>query len=433
MAQSAELHKPGRMGAGAGRNPPVAGPTAGSPGDLRHWLARLSQDQTAVELWHHLGALKPARRRQWVEALAESGDGRARKLLAAALWDESAELALAAIAGLRALGDLSAAMSLERLGEISRIPRVAEAALAVAAAIRARGGAAGSAGLPEAAQEYWASFIDGDGAQLLMAVRPAGGARRRLAVTALSDQRGILDAWGADSVSRTEAEALRNAGSRRSPAGGSGAAAAGRGASGVVEERVEIGWIRVDGGYCAAAIDAALAIHRRDRRRLPGVWEFWQGDFVGMADGSVLTPAEGEPAERLRRRLAQTSTLIHFEGFRSWLLLGEDLAPFLPAVHEAMRQPEQAREERLASVISVCLATLFGARERRLWRARLLRQGALWERRGDRIVRELCLAAAWGLQEQGGVPAEQHPLLRAIARASLEVAVGIEDWNKTGG
>ena len=63
-------------------------------------------------------------------------------------------------------------------------------------------------------------------------------------------------------------------------------------------------------------------------------------------------------------------------------------------------------------------------RQRRLWRSRLLRQAALWERRGDWIVRELCLAAAWGLDDRNGVPSEQHPLLRAMARASLELAIG---------
>jgi len=36
----------------------------------------------------------------------------------------------------------------------------------------------------------------------------------------------------------------------------------------------------------------------------------------------------------------------------------------------------------------------------------------------------LCLAAAWGLDERRGVPSEEHPLLRAMARASLETAMG---------
>jgi hypothetical protein len=117
--------------------------------------------------------------------------------------------------------------------------------------------------------------------------------------------------------------------------------------------------------------------------------------------------------------------LIHFEGFRSWLVLGEDLAPFLPAAQQAADRRGREREERLAHVVSACLASLIKAPQRRVWRSRLLRQAALWERRGDRIVRELCLAAAWGLKERGGVPADQHPLLRAMTRASLEVVIGI--------
>jgi hypothetical protein len=64
-------------------------------------------------------------------------------------------------------------------------------------------------------------------------------------------------------------------------------------------------------------------------------------------------------------------------------------------------------------------------RERRIWRSRLLRQAALWQRRGDWVVTELCLAAAWGLDDRRGVPSEEHPLLRAMGRASLEVAMGL--------
>ena len=122
-------------------------------------------------------------------------------------------------------------------------------------------------------------------------------------------------------------------------------------------------------------------------------------------------------------RLPQTASLVHFEGFRSWLILGEDLAPFLPAARQAMRRSEE-REALMSQVVSACLATVIRKPQRRLWRARLRRQAVLWQRRGDRLLGELCLAAAWGLDERNGVPSEAHPLLRAMTLVSLEIALG---------
>lgn len=416
-----------RPESGRGSSAPGAA-SAAVPADFAALLHLLSRDASAAALWGSLREQRASRRLEIVQGAAESRGARARKLLAAALWDDDAGVALAAVEGLRSGGDPRAVASLEWLAEIARVERVAAAARGAAAELRARGEALLA---PAGAGEYWASFIDGDGAQLLMAVRPAGegahGERRRLASVAVSDQRGILDASGTDSVASDEVEALRSSGCRGS--GGerprSGPAPFPTGESGRGEEPPEIGWVRVDGAYCAAAVEAARLIHRRDRRRLPGAWEFWRDDFCGPRGTAVLALDDRSlPEGQLRRRLPQTAPLIHFEGFRSWLILGEDLAPFLPAAVAALKRPPPAREEGVAEAISSCLACVIKGRQRRLWRSRLLRQAALWERRGDRRVRELCLAAAWGLDDRNHVPPEQHPLLRAMTRASLEIALG---------
>jgi hypothetical protein len=394
-------------------------------------LACLNGDQQGAKLWALLHQLGTSRRRKVLHALAERPTPPSRKLLSAAVWDEDAAVALAAIAGLRALADGSSAAPLTWLAECSRVERVAEAANGAHAEISAVRLVTTGAPLPAASPaEYWASFIDGDGAQLLMAVRPAGRDRLRFASVAVSDQRGILDASGADAITREEAESLRNAGSRRSeehsPNPGKDARASRSNASPREPNSPEIGWVRVDGAYCAAVIEAARAIHRRDRRRVPGVWEFWRDDFEASDAGTVPDmDSDIVPESLLRRRLPQTATLIHFEGFRSWLLLGEHLAPFLPAAHQAAGLRGSDREGYLARVVSACLASIIRGRVRRLWHDRLVRQAELWERRGDTIVHELCLSAAWGLSERGGVPADEHPLLRAMTRASLEVAIGI--------
>src|SRR5947209_16204056 len=126
MAQSAELHKAGgvRTG-GVYLRTPVA---AELPVDvnLDRWLAGLERDQDAAELWARMQGLKASRRRELLQAMGGRRDPRARKLLAAGLWDEEAEIALAAISGLRELGDSHAVDSLTWLAEISRVRRRSE-------------------------------------------------------------------------------------------------------------------------------------------------------------------------------------------------------------------------------------------------------------------------------------------------------------------
>ena len=379
------------------------------------WLEQLSSDERGCTLWAEWTVLKPSRRLALLRGIAAASDGRARKLLAAALWDEKAEVALAAVEGLVTLRDPSPISSLESVASITRVDRVAAAAAHAAERLRAQAARV----IPAPGElEYWASFVDGDGAQLLMGVRPGAAGARRLATVALSDRRGIVDAWGSESVSESEIEGFRDASGRRvSPrADGRGLAA---------DRLPEIGWVRVDGAYCGAAMAASLAVNRRDRRRLPGAWEFWRESFPAPGGQAVLEADDRAfPEGQLRRRLLQSASLVHFEGFRSWLILGEDVAPFLPSARRALAGEPEESEGLLSEVVSACLATVIRTPQRRLWRSRLRRQALLWQRRGDRVIPDLCLAAAWGLDEPNGVPSAAHPLLRAMARASLEIALG---------
>ena len=168
MAQNAGLDEVKGIPASATGRPGPAGPNGllrQSPEEL---LEGLAQDQQAARLWESLLAITPSRRRERVRDLGERRDPRARKLLAAALWDEETAVALAAVEGLRGLGDSHSAESLAWLAEISRVERAAAAARAAIEEIHARSGA-GDGERPELAdgREYWASFIDGAGSQLL--------------------------------------------------------------------------------------------------------------------------------------------------------------------------------------------------------------------------------------------------------------------------
>src|SRR5207253_3941212 len=81
-----------------------------SPAEL---LARLTDDAHAAAAWESLKGLKPSGRLELLRGIAERPDPRARKLLAAALWDDQAAVALAAVEGLRRLGEARAAESLQ--------------------------------------------------------------------------------------------------------------------------------------------------------------------------------------------------------------------------------------------------------------------------------------------------------------------------------
>jgi hypothetical protein len=387
-----------------------------APHSCEQWLEQLSSDERGCGLWEAWSQLRPSRRLAIVRELTAAADARAQRFLSAALWDERTEIALAAIEGLQHSDDLLTVGSLESLTSITRASRLAAAARAATEAIRTRP-VPGSVAPASSEAEYWASFVDGDGAQLLMAVQAGPSGVRRLATAAWSDRRGIVDAWGRESVSEAELETVRSASGRRleSPSD--------RGAG--TESFPEIGWVQVDGAYCAAAIQSALVVNRRDHRRLPGAWEFWKQSFIASAaEGSVEADDRAFPEGQLRRRLPQTASLVHFEGFRSWLILGEDVAPFLSAAREALTREAQDRERLLCEIVSACLNVVVRKPQRRLWRSRLLRQAALWQRRSDRFIPDLCLAAAWGLDDRNGVPSESHPLLRAMTRASLEIALG---------
>lgn len=423
-----------------------------SPARLEKLLGSLARDEYACAFWESLTGGDWRDRLALVRQVGGREDPRARKLLAAALWDEAGEVALAAIESLRRQPDAQVAESLAWLAEITRRRPVAEAARSAAAEMAAQRGrwAVKRCEGESRAVSCWGSFIDGDGGQLLMAVRSqaAGTELVRVASVMLSDQRGIVDASGMEDATPAEAAELRNnaagcsvefpdsagPGSKREESGSGEACRLA--VTGATESAAAgaVGWVPVDPGYCAAALEAGRQVHRRDHRRLPGAWEFWRETFAvprGTAGGDeaaagVALEDRSLPEARVRRRLPQTASLIQFEGFGSWLIQLPDLAPFLPAMLRSLALDPPAREEELSRAISVCLTTVIGTRQRRLWRDRLLRQAALWDRRGDRVVSELCLAAAGGLDHRRGVPSEGHPLLRAMARASLEIILGRE-------
>jgi hypothetical protein len=253
-----------------------------------------------------------------------------------------------------------------------------------------------------AAVECYASFIDGDGGQMILILEPAVGGPIRLSSFFVSDHRGLADCFGTEAASRQDvAEMLQGLDSE------------------------EVGWVSVERSYCRARVWEAKDINRRSHRRLPAEFEVWKDALGGELSGPVeVTLSEGLlSAEERLERLGRTDALLDLPGFQSWLLPGADLAPFLPTLLSAVGKPRRQRRALLDEALTACIRLAFQERQCRVWRARLHRQAYLWERRDPETART-CLAAAWGLSGRAPMTLDTHPFVREMVLASFAVALG---------
>jgi hypothetical protein len=237
---------------------------------------------------------------------------------------------------------------------------------------------------------------------MILILEPLADRQFRLSSFFLSDHRGLADCFGTEAATRRDVNEMLQG-----------------------MDREQVGWVMVERSYCRARVWEAKAVNRRTHRRLPAEFEIWK-DALGMepqGETPVALAEEALPAEAREALLARADTLLRLPGFRSWLLPGADLAPFLPRLLALMGKPRRLRRPALEELISACVRLSFPQRQCRTWRTRLQRQAFLWLPR-DVETAHMCLAAAWGLSDRSGVPIETHPLLRAMVRASFEVAVG---------
>jgi hypothetical protein len=377
---------------------------------LEDILQILRSDAELSQFLETLDAMPKEGRLGLMRELGDRADPEALKLFTASLWHTDAEVVAAAIEQLRRLRDARAVESLLDFSEITRRPPLAEAARQAALELRIRSSAgSGSRAEPERppAQpaeevECYASFIDGDGGQMILVLEPSEARQFRLSSFFLSDHRGLADCFGTEAATRQDVtEMLRGLDSE------------------------EVGWVPMEQSYCRARVWEVKEVNRRSHRRLPAEFEIWKTALgEEPAEETLLALSEDlVPAEERLDRFARTGSLLDQAGFQSWLLPGADLAPFLPALLSALGLPRRQRQAAVDEAVTSCVRLAFQKRQCRIWRARLQRQAYLWHGK-DASVALTCLAAAWGLSEKSGVAVEAHPLLRAMVIASFEVAVG---------
>src|SRR5262249_24298980 len=197
-----------------------------------------------------------------------------------------------------------------------------------------------------------------------------------------------------------------------------------------------VGWVAVDLLDCRARVARSRQINHRQHRRLPPAFEI-RKDLLGPEPQTDEATMEGSyrslSQEEVAHALPRTEELFRRPEFASWLLEGPDLAPFLPRLAQALCQPAhpvrgptaQLRNRTAAAeeVLSDCLRAAAGRRARATWRSRLLLDAELYRRHADPDAERLCLAAAAALDDRSGVPSEEHPFLRQLARGSFVVAL----------
>jgi hypothetical protein len=336
------------------------------------------------------------------------------KLFTTFLWSADAEVVATAIDQLRRLRDPRAVESLLDLAAVTRRPALAEAARSAAVELRMRASAcpATPACEPAMATRCHASFIDGDGAQMLLLIGPSVEGSR-MASLFLSDHRGLADCFGTDAATEADLNDMLH---------------------GVEASR--IGWVSVDLSYCRARVARSRQMNHRQHRRLPPTFEIWK-DLLGPEpqpdEATVEISSRDLPPAEVARDLPRSEELFLRPEFASWLLSGPDLAPFLPRIAQAMSPGGRPRRGRVSAVeacvslaedvVSDCLRTAAGRRPRALWRARLQFNAELYRRLGEPDAARLCLAAAAALDDRSAVPPEDHPFLRQMARASFIVAM----------
>jgi HEAT repeat protein len=377
---------------------------------LEDILQILRSDAELSQFLETLDSMPKEGRLGLIRELGDRADPDALKLFTASLWYTDAEVVAAAVEQLRRLRDPRAVESLLDFAGITRRAALADAARQAALELRIRSSAAGERRAaarthrPAAEDvECHASFIDGDGGQMLIVLEPTAPRRFRLASFFLSDHRGLADCFGTEGATRRDVNEMLQG-----------------------MEGEELGWARVGREYCRARVVETKEVNRRSHRRLPAEFEIWK-DALGEEpdeEAAVVLPEAVLPDEERAARLARTGRLLDAAGFQSWLLPGADLAPFLPGLLAAIGKPRRLRQSALNEAVSACIRLAFQKRQCRIWRSRLERQAFLWHQRETETALT-CLAAAWGMSEKSGVPLEDHPLLRAMVLASFEVALGM--------
>jgi len=394
-------------------------------------LDLVGQSELGVEsVLEDVTSMPVERRLGFIEWLGHSGDARAASLLIPLLENQPGKVVTAAIDALERLGAMAAHQTIPALDYLvansanRQLKQQARTVLGRLTMQLAPGGE--DTAMIQARQqlplnEARVSFIDGTGSQMIMISwrRPDGLLK---GVNLLyQDRWGIKDCYGTD-----EMEAGRW--------------------SELVNEVEEQGFInfQVSLDYCRALIAEARALNKRTRHKLPVAYSIWRPYIVGdevsskntmtMLDLLPFTPEVAQTAQR-------GDQLYQMPEFESWLF--EPLVDILPYINrywliynvfdmlsigtsQSSRGRRKGRKSRklerpdLEVLVKEALDTLVDDDWRRLYEARLRRQGVLFRFANRYDDAELVNAVASALHPDSGLSIEEQPFARTMMRLSIE-------------
>lgn len=395
-------------------------------------LDLVGQSELGVEsVLEDVTSMPVERRLGFIDWLGHSGDARAASLLIPLLENQPGKVVTAAIDALERLGASAAHQTIPALDFLiansanRQLKQQARTVLGRLTMQLAPGGE--DTAMIQARQqlplyEARVSFIDGTGSQMIMISwqRPDGLLK---GVNLLyQDRWGIKDCYGTD-----EMEAGRW--------------------SELVNEVEEQGFInfQVSLEYCRALIAEARALNKRTRHKLPVAYSIWRPYIVGdevsskstmttMLDPLPFTPEVAHMAQR-------GDQLYQMPEFESWLF--EPLVDILPYINrywliynvfdmlsigtiQSSRGRKKGRKSRklerpdLEGLVKEALGTLVNDDWRRLYEARLRRQGVLFRFANRYDDAELVNAVASALHPASGLSIEEQPFAQTMMRLSIE-------------
>lgn len=372
------------------------------------------------------------RRLGFVNWLGQSGDARAVYLLVPLMEHQSAKVAAAAIDALEQLGTAAAHQTIPALNYLianstnRQLKQQARAALGRLTMQSAPGVEDAAITLAQQLPLYQArvSFIDGTGSQMIMISwqRPDGLLK---GVNVLyQDQWGIKDCYGTDSMETERWSEL-------------------------VSDVEEQGFInfQVSLEYCRALIAEARALNKRTRRKLPIAYSVWrpylaEGETSGEDAGAVSTMLQPYPFNPDLAKVARRGDQIYqMPEFESWLF--EPLVDILPYINRYWliynvfdmlsagtnqsgrgrrkgQKSQKPQRPNLDALVSEALDALIDDDWRKLYEARLRRQGALFQFAGRRDDAALVSAVASALHPDSGLSIHEQPFLQTLMRLSIE-------------
>lgn len=397
-------------------------------------LELVSQSELGVEsVLEDVLSMPMERRLGFIGWLGNSQDPRAMKLLLPLLENQSSKVVLAAIEALEQLGTAALDESIPALNylienssnrQVKQQARVVLGRLTMQASpgmeheVMEKTGSMGRTVQALPLFEARVSFVDGSGAQMIMLAWQRSGDNLLKGVNVLyQDEWGIKDCYGTDEMEPERwAELLDN-----------------------MQEQ-GFGSYEVPLDYCRALITEARAQNKRARHKLPVAYSVWrpliEAEGSAKKETSALTILKPQAFDdEVRQLAARGDELYNLPEFESWLF--EPFVSIQPYINRyiTLRHPiEPARgrkrkgttrnveasrvqqEQIVSEVLEKCIDDSW----RRLYEARLRRQGALFQVKERAADAKLVSAAASALHPDSGLAPQEQAFLRAMMHRSLE-------------